>query len=85
MTAPAKSAITISCTLNPPIQGGTFHVEHSLDNKTWTSVEYSSGVAGKAVIRWTPQNAGTYYVRVTYVGTDNEYPAAPLYYVVRIT
>ena len=85
MTAPAKSTITISCTLNPPIQGGTFQVEYSLDNRTWTSVEYSSVVAGKAVIGWTPQNSGTYYVRINYVGTDNEYPVAPIYYIVRIT
>ncbi len=81
----ANNPVTVTCKLTPPLIGGTFHLEYSADNKTWTTVRYSSPVAGIAVIEWTPQKAGTYNLRVTYQGTESENPVSPWYGTVKVT
>ena len=68
-------SIKITSTLSVKSNFGTITTEYSLDKESWNTIASGSPVSGVFSTEWTPQDAGTYYIRVYWSG-DAEYNEA---------
>jgi len=68
-------SIKITSTLSVKSNFGTITTEYSLDKESWNTIASGSPVSGVFSTEWTPQEAGTYYIRVYWSG-DAEYNEA---------
>jgi len=64
--------IKITASLSVKSSFGTVATEYSLDGENWTTISEASPVEGVLSTQWTPENAGTYYIRASWSG-DAEY------------
>jgi dolichyl-diphosphooligosaccharide--protein glycosyltransferase len=67
--------IKITSTLSVKSSFGTVTIEYSLDKQTWNTIASASPVQGAFSTEWTPQDAGTYYIRASWSG-DAAYEGA---------
>jgi dolichyl-diphosphooligosaccharide--protein glycosyltransferase len=67
--------VTISMELSQKLSNGTFTVQYSLNNKTWSNLDPVEPKNGTAEVSWHPITAGTYYVKASYSGSGNYGPA----------
>jgi hypothetical protein len=68
----AGSAVTISGTITPTAAGATVTIRVNKDSTGWTTAGTATTDAeGNYEYEWTPSEAGTYQVRVSWAGNDN--------------
>ncbi len=67
--------VEITSTLSARSSFGTLTVEYSVDKENWNTIFSGSPVEGVVSTKWTPEEAGTYYIRASWSG-DAEYDAA---------
>jgi hypothetical protein len=63
--------VTISMRLSEKLSNGTFTIEYSTNDQTWSRVDALPPKNGTLDYAWRPVVAGTIYVRVTYTGSGN--------------
>ena len=66
-----SEGVTITCNITPPLSEGLVTVEYSPDKISWNQIDASAPSEGSYSVAWTPQSAGTYYVRTSWSGTEN--------------
>ena len=66
-----NEGLTITSSITPPLSEGLVTVEYSPDKISWTQIDLSVPSEGSYSVAWTPQSAGTYYVRTSWSGTEN--------------
>ena len=66
-----SEGLTITSSITPPLSEGLLTVEYSPDKVSWTRIDFSAPSEGSYSVAWTPQSAGTYYVRTSWSGTEN--------------
>jgi hypothetical protein len=71
-TAKIGQPIKITASLSVKSSFGTVATEYSIDGENWTTISEASPVEGVLSTQWTPENAGTYYIRASWSG-DAEY------------
>ena len=67
--------VTISLRMSEKLSNGTFTIEFSLNNKTWSKLEPVEPKDGTIDYVWQPVKAGTYYVKATFSGSGDFGPA----------
>jgi hypothetical protein len=71
-SATAGSAVTISGTITPEVAGATVTIRVNRDSTGWTTAGTATTDAeGNYEYEWTPSEAGTYQVRVSWDGNVN--------------
>jgi hypothetical protein len=63
--------VTLSMRLSEKLSNGTFTIEYSTNDQTWSRVDALPPKNGTVDYAWRPVVAGTIYVRVTYSGSGN--------------
>jgi len=63
--------VTITGSITPALSDGFINIEYSPDKISWTQLDSSAPSEGSYEVSWTPQSAGTYYVRTSWSGTEN--------------
>jgi asparagine N-glycosylation enzyme membrane subunit Stt3 len=66
--------VSVDVRITPPLTAGLVNFEASLDNNTWTAVIVGEPALGVWTPTWTPEDAGVYYVRASWTGTEEYEP-----------
>jgi len=63
--------VTIDSTITPALSEGLVAIEYSQDRISWVEIDSGTPSEGSYEAAWTPQSAGTFYVRTRWSGTEN--------------
>jgi len=71
LTITYNENLTVTNEITPALSEGTITAEYSLDKVDWAQIGSGAPLEGLYSIVWTPQSAGTFYIRASWNGTEN--------------